>query len=286
MFPAHTYTLYLLLLVLAAVMSILVLVRIVRVDGNAKRALQCLILMVLLPLAMNMIFVLTDAVWIHSLAMYGVTGIFVYVLLLTRWVTGISMLPTGHTGNVFSKADCGDEGNDISQTGCRGAEGNNISQDDGSGKAGKRADRISVLISAVLLLLALSYVRYDNICYLKLDFMQEQAKSYFTQLAARIQSADGYEDGMSVVYMNEQSKESAALTGMDEFSCVITQPYTVNTLINDYAWRTFMKMWCGFDPPVWQVDDTFDDREDVKAIPRYPAPGSVQRIENVMVVKF
>lgn len=299
MFPAHTYTLYLLLLALAAVMSILVLVRMVRTDGNAKRALQCLILIALLPLAMNLIFVLTDAVWIHSLAMYGVTGEFVAVLLLARWVAKISVLQTGRKADDFPKAADRDKRPDRSTDAAKN-EAERLEAVNGEPEAAagsvkwkawqrswtKKGKRLSAAVTAILLLLALSYVRYDNICYLKLDFMQEQAKSYMTQLAARIQSADGYEDGMSVVYMNEQSKESAALTGMDEFSCVITQPYTVNTLINDYAWRTFMKMWCGFDPPVWEVDDTFDDRDDVKAIPRYPAPGSVQRIENVMVVKF
>ena len=131
------------------------------------------------------------------------------------------------------------------------------------------------------------YVRFDNQCYLKATFQQQQAISFFTVLAARIKGAPDYRDDMPVVFLNEQHIADETLNNLDELDFIHLDPYgeTLQGYVNSYAWRAFMERWCGF-APAWGDPADYTDLPEVQTMPHYPADGSIRRIGDAMVVQF
>lgn len=150
----------------------------------------------------------------------------------------------------------------------------------------EKANKI-IKFASILLLLGINilWVRFDNICYLKAEFMQQRAINYFTTLITEIKSTEGYTDEMPVVYINEFNKTEESLTYNPQFSGINILPYRGDTLINNYNWRNFMKMWCGYSPNVIEQKN-FIDLEEIDNIPCYPDDGSIVIIDDVIVVKF
>ena len=150
-----------------------------------------------------------------------------------------------------------------------------------------RLQKVCGVISCILILyMSVFYTRYANICYFKLQFQQEEAKSFFTTLSTRIQSLDGYSDKMPVAFLNTKQKKADYLPDVPEWAFVNTTFFSQKNLLNDYNWDYFMKFWCGYEPV--QVEDTreFEEMESVRNMPSYPADASIAIVNNTIVVKF
>lgn len=144
---------------------------------------------------------------------------------------------------------------------------------------------VANLVVMMLFLLCIGYCRIGNICYLKAEYLQEQTISYYTTLIARIKSAEGYTDEMKVVYINEFEKEDKTLPEIAQFNEILILPYDARNWINDYTWRTTMKMWCGFDPETAD-STTYEQLPEVVQMPNYPDAGAIRVIDGVVVIKF
>ena len=142
------------------------------------------------------------------------------------------------------------------------------------------------LVFTLVLFASVFYARYANICYFKLQFQQEQAKSFFTTLSARIQSLDGYSDKMPLAYINVNKKTADYLPKVPEWDFVNTTFFSRDNLLNDYNWDYFMKFWCGYEPEMISDTSEIEKLEAVKNMPSYPLAGSIAIIDNVIVVKF
>lgn len=140
-----------------------------------------------------------------------------------------------------------------------------------------------VLLSTIIIM----YVRYDNRCYLKAEFAQSECISYFTTLITQIKSLEGYRDGMPVVYLNEYEKKDRSIGGVEKLKDIHVIPYSnlEDNYLNDYNWKSFMNIWCGFNPVV-EDESNYVNRPDVKRMPHYPTNGSIQIIDDTVVVKF
>ena len=137
----------------------------------------------------------------------------------------------------------------------------------------------------MLFVLCLGYCRFDNICYLKAEYLQEQTKGYYSTLITQIKGVEGYTDEAKVVFINEFEKEDKTLSDIPQFDEIQILPYDTRNWINDYAWRTTMKMWCGFDPET--VDSSiYGQLPEVVEMPSYPDAGSIKMVDGVVVVKF
>lgn len=146
---------------------------------------------------------------------------------------------------------------------------------------------IPVVSGVFLCCILLMYVRYDNRCYLKADFAQKECVSYFTTLITQIKSADGYRDELPVVYINEYEKKDLTVGGVDKLKDIRIVPYSnlENNFINDYNWKSFMNIWCGFNPKT-VGEDKYKKLPEVRKMPSYPDDGSIKVIDGVVVVKF
>lgn len=138
-------------------------------------------------------------------------------------------------------------------------------------------------------LMAVFFVRFANICYFKAEFQQSQAISYFTRLVSRIESADGYSPDLPVAFLNDKRKLGFSAPQIREFDEIRLLPYyftDTNQMINNYAWKDFMRMWCGFAPIVIENTERFAEMPDVMMMPRYPTDGSIKVVDGTVVVKF
>ena len=139
----------------------------------------------------------------------------------------------------------------------------------------------------VLGLSGVMYIRYDNQCYLKTAFQQQEAISWNTTLVTRIESAEGFRDELPVAFVNRQNMEDLNLYNLEELDFLTLGTYEENIreYLNDWAWEAFLARWCGFEPKKADPAEA-ESWPEVEAMPRYPDDGSIQVIRDVIVVKF
>lgn len=146
---------------------------------------------------------------------------------------------------------------------------------------------VSGLAAAVLGFTGILYARFDNQCYLKAIFQQQQAISFFTALTAQIKAAPGFRDDMPVAFLNEEKIADQTLYNIDELDFIHLPPYgdTMEGYVNTYAWRAFMERWCGFGP-AYADPSACADLPEVQAMPHYPDDGSIRQVGDILVVNF
>ncbi len=148
--------------------------------------------------------------------------------------------------------------------------------------------RVISMVTALLLICGnIMYFRYDNQCYLKVTFQQQEAISWNTTLVTRIESTEGFRDELPVAFVNRENMEDRNLCNLDEFDFLTLGTYDANIreYLNDWAWEQFMARWCGFSPKMVKLEQV-QDWPEVQAMPSYPDDGSIQVIRDVVVVKF
>ncbi|MBR6159666.1 MAG: glucosyltransferase domain-containing protein [Lachnospiraceae bacterium] len=153
-------------------------------------------------------------------------------------------------------------------------------------KDGKK-DRMPLFakcLTVIMLMMAVMFARFANVCYLKAGIMQAEAINYYNRLIERIETTEGYTKDTPVLYVEGRSKNDDDFSGNKLFDPIYLPPYQGNSIINDFSWEETMNMWCGFSR-VTAPDDLADTQE-VKDMPVYPEPGSIKMIDKTLVVKF
>ena len=146
---------------------------------------------------------------------------------------------------------------------------------------------LSGAAAGILGLSCVMYARYDNQCYLKAVFQQQQAITWFSALAARIKTTEGYRDDLPVAFLNQGEITDQSVYQIQELDFIHLTPYEKGTMenLNSYAWRAFMERWCGFSPAYANEAD-YAERPEVKSMPHYPDDGSVRNLGDAIVVNF
>lgn len=241
MFPFSLEVFYKVTIVMTIMLSAYIAYQ--KLRENILAGMFLVSLMILLPLAVNFIYVMCDVSGIHTLMMYGGVGTFVYFIWLVNYMS--------QKNPQFPK---------INQA-------------------------VIILSATLILCINLLYCRFANICYLKADYVQKQAISYYTTLITRIKSVEGYTAQTRVVYINEYRKSDATIPRITQFEAIRISPYHWSCIINDYKWRGSMVLWCGFNPKT--ADSAmYEQLPEVIQMPCYPSDGSIKMIEDVLVVKF
>ena len=149
---------------------------------------------------------------------------------------------------------------------------------------------VSLCASLALAVMALMYARYDNQCYLKDTLHQQEAISYYTTLVTRIKSQPGYHPDMAVYFMNTAAPdepEDSTVYNIDELDFIRLNPYWHNSTeyLHSLTRNEFIRVWCGADFP-WSWNTELEFLPEVQTMPTYPADGSIQIVDDVVVVKF
>lgn len=146
---------------------------------------------------------------------------------------------------------------------------------------------VSGTAAVSLAVMSLMYARYDNQCYLKAVFQQQEAIAWNTELIARIKSLPGYRADLPVAWIHQDEIKDATIYNIDELNMLSLGGYNEETesYLSNWAWDKFMQRWCGFGP-VTVDSDTLEHLPEVQAMPCYPDDGSVQIINGVIAVKL
>lgn len=138
-------------------------------------------------------------------------------------------------------------------------------------------------IASIVLICGIgSYCQYANAEYLSMKLSFEQAKSYFTTMITQIKSVDGYTDQCKIAFAGSVIQDETlyennimgrlAMTGRDE------------TIVEAYSREYFIKYYCGFNAQYVSADKVSKDK--INEMPIYPKDGSIQMIDDVVVVKL
>lgn len=145
---------------------------------------------------------------------------------------------------------------------------------------------VSLLASLVLAVTGIMYARFDNQCYLKDTFHQQQAMSYFTTLITQIKSLEGYRPDLQLYFINGFHTMDPTIYNIDELDFIRLIPYWHNSAEYMHATRKdFVNRWLGFQTN-WYDNPDIEKLPEVQAMPFYPQDGSVRIVNDVVVVKF
>ena len=152
---------------------------------------------------------------------------------------------------------------------------------------GLTAERIRGAVRPLSLALAavvLCNVYFDNMCYLKLTLQYENARAFYTVLAARIERTEGFDENCSLALVGRQENL------LHEFPELDTELFMgVNReLINIYSRENFIRFYLGLDLPFAPETavEALEDDARVLAMAEYPYEGSVQKIDDMIVVRL
>ena len=136
-----------------------------------------------------------------------------------------------------------------------------------------------------MLFMIFLYSRLANICYLKADYLEKAGMMYLNRLVMRIESTENYSPELPVAFVGKSPVPDNKLFLYPEFQSVSFFPFSMNTMVTDYNWDSFMKSTCGFNPDIIAAAP-FEELEEVEMMPCYPQPGSIKVIDQCVVVKF
>ena len=132
------------------------------------------------------------------------------------------------------------------------------------------------------------FIRLDNKCYLKAEFMQQESISYFTTLVTRIKTAENYDDELPVsfVFIDGSHITDNSMYIMENLSDIRIIPYEdLFNYVNNYIWKIYMQRWCGYNPIIIDGTDLVNN-EEVKQMTCYPDAGSIKVVDNRVIVRF
>ncbi len=149
------------------------------------------------------------------------------------------------------------------------------------GKAG-RWSRDAVLLS--LLLVMAGNVLFANKVYLKMHFQYEQAYSIYTSIITQIESTEGFDADKKVAIVGNGDQQGLEMEELDAEGLMGPS----KNLIDIYTRELFMQRYLGFDVSFATTAErrALQKDERVQAMPCYPYYGSVQVIDDYIVVRL
>lgn len=144
-------------------------------------------------------------------------------------------------------------------------------------------------VSVAALAITVIYIWNANGNYMSLWYTQQHDVAYFQTIVTQIRSAEGYRDGLPLAIIGREAEivdtahSAGSLVGA-EFDL----PGKSETNINGYArWMIFMQ-YLGYNPTFLFDAETSEIAtwEEVQAMPCYPTEGSIQIVDDVIVLKL
>ena len=150
----------------------------------------------------------------------------------------------------------------------------------GRGRLG-RCGRDAVLVC--LLVIALSNAVFANKVYFKMYLNYEAAVSYYTRLLTRVEETEGFDEDCRLAFISFPRQSVFEAEELDTGH--LTGP---SGLASIYTRTDFVRYYLGSVIPFAEDGELLAlmENERVEAMPIYPYEGSVQRIDDCIVVKF
>lgn len=248
----------LLLLALLCAMLLLLLLLIQRRIG-VLRSLLVIVLILLYPLAGNLIHLMVNGGEVHYLMTYGA----IYLLVL----------PVA----LASKAS-------------------EYAQEAGFVQKNLQA-LCSWIILLTMTLASFSYALVDNKAYLKMELVFDQAYAYCNRLVQSIESVDGYTPQTPIVFVGHRNYVLPENQTPELDSFWITGALSLETFLRSYSFDLFLYRYLGVTNDIYianneieaadnNIEETYAARPEVMAMPSYPAKGSITTLDGYIIVKI
>ena len=118
------------------------------------------------------------------------------------------------------------------------------------------------------------------------SLQQQAAMSYYTTLITRMKSQKGYRPDLRVAFVGDWTELDPTIYDLEEMDFIRLNLYGHSTTeYIHYYKEVFMRRWCGFEAD-WYWEGNPEAWPEVQAMPEYPADGSIQIVNDVLVVKF
>lgn len=142
------------------------------------------------------------------------------------------------------------------------------------------------LLSILLLVAGVYYCFLSNEAYLKLHFLQEQTTSYFTTLITQIKSCPGYGDELPIAFVGDKIEDLTLteMAGFDNVQIAVAE-WNLSEWINSYTFLQYMRYHNGFSPKLISQNE-FEFSEKINQMPVYPDYGSIQVLDDVVIIKL
>ena len=143
---------------------------------------------------------------------------------------------------------------------------------------------ITVVVSLGMVLL---YIWYGNGCYMSLEYTKYHDLAYYETMVTQIKSLDGYTDKLPVALIGNEITDTTNNMG-SMLGGTFGLDGKIESNVSAYSKTSIMTKYLGFAPRFCGYEEISDlmEKEEVKKMPSYPDAGSIQIIENAIVIKL
>lgn len=146
-----------------------------------------------------------------------------------------------------------------------------------------------IAIACLMAYMVCSFAYYDNKCYVSAEIIERKTMSWFNGLIANIKDCDGYYDTAPIMWVNSGGATDSSYFGYSPLNNPeFVEPYGIVDLRNNYNWKLYILMFCGFSMPELDPDTQAQmmELEEVQNMPSYPNDGAIRVINGIVVVKL
>ena len=149
---------------------------------------------------------------------------------------------------------------------------------------GEAAPLLRQLVALSLALVAAGNVFYANAFYLKLHLRYEHSYALYTGIAAQVRQTPGFDENTKLAILGEAETGLYTMPEMEDYDLI----WPADDLTNAYTREYFVERYVGFDVPFADREEKRALKEDprVQEMPIYPAYGSVQMIDDYLVIRL
>ncbi|WP_028242245.1 glucosyltransferase domain-containing protein [Pseudobutyrivibrio ruminis] len=142
-----------------------------------------------------------------------------------------------------------------------------------------------------LFVMTFGYIYMDNAAYMKAEIAEEQATSYFNQLITAIKTCDGFSEDMDIILVGWDKLDDGTFVDVDnneQLEAVKLEKFPRYTDIVRYGGSIyFIREHIGFgNEHVIEDDGTVAKESVVKKMPTYPNDGSIVVSDGRVIVKL
>ena len=150
------------------------------------------------------------------------------------------------------------------------------------GMTGRGARGLALLSFCVI---TAGNIYFANEVYLKLYMQTEEMTSFYTSVMTQIMAYDEYDGSQRIAFLGTPEEFAYQLEGPDtsNFKGLVSED-----VYGIYSREDFVKLYLGYDVEFapQEICEGLSEWEEIKAMPVYPANGSICRAADTIVVKF
>lgn len=140
-------------------------------------------------------------------------------------------------------------------------------------------------ITAVLVVMICCYSYQTNVNYTALHYSNRQVENYLNSMVVQVRMTEGFRSDMQWAFIGEI--EDPLLHSYWQYEMTYGGIEFTDWMLKRYSWPDWLRNYYGYSIPLLDAEKTAElsSREEVKAMPCWPDEGSVQIIDDTVVIK-